>query len=144
MINLAQYFANVYNKTIKDVKQPLFVIKIADQVHYLPPEFCLVDGVSDSMRKSPGMREALKRTHITPQDKIKRIQDMATILQAQKALKQWDLKIDAVPVEIKSRVMDAPKIFKNNQVIHCDESVLRKLPIQKAVDLKREKWIMIY
>jgi hypothetical protein len=40
--------------------------------------------------------------------------------------------------------MDAPKIFKNNQVIHCDESVLRKLPIQKAVDLKREKWIMIY
>lgn len=69
---------------------------------------------------------------------------MATILQSQKALKQWDLKIEAVPVEIKSRVMDAPKIFKNNQVIHCDENVLRKLPIQKAVDLKYEKWVMVY
>ena len=141
---MAQYFKNVYSKTVTDVKQPLFVSKIADQMHYLPPEFCLVDGVSDSMRKSPGMREALKRTHITPQDKVSRIQRMADILQAQKALKQWDLKIEAVPVEIKSRVMDAPKIFKNNQVIYCDENILRKLPIQKAVDLKHERWIMVY
>jgi thiol-disulfide isomerase/thioredoxin len=96
------------------------------------------------MRKSAGMREALKRTHITPQDKVSRIQKMADILQAQKALKQWDLKIEHVPVEITSRVMPAPQIFKGNQVIHVDENVLRKLPIQKAVDLKHEKWIMVY
>jgi hypothetical protein len=69
---------------------------------------------------------------------------MADVLQAQKALKQWDLKIEAVPVEIRSRVMDAPKIFKGNQIIHVDENILRKLPIQKAVDLKHEQWIMIY
>lgn len=143
-INIATYFKNVYGKILRDVNQPLFVVKIADQTHYLPPEFCLVDGVSDSMKKSPGMREALKRTHITPEDKCGRIQKMADVLQAQKALKQWDLKIEAVPVEIRSRVMDAPKIFKGNQIIHVDENILRKLPIQKAVDLKHEQWIMIY
>lgn len=69
---------------------------------------------------------------------------MADILKSQKALKQWDLKIEEVPVEIRSRVLDAPKIFKGNQIIHVDESVLRKLPIQKAVDLKFEQWVMVY
>ena len=82
MINLAQYFKNVYNKTVRDVNQPLFVIKIAEQTHYLPPEFCLIDGVSESMKRSPGMREALKRTHISPYEKVTKIQKMADTLQA--------------------------------------------------------------
>ena len=30
MINLAQYFKDVYGKTVRDVNQPLFVIKIAE------------------------------------------------------------------------------------------------------------------
>jgi len=54
---------------------------------------------------------------------------MADVLQAQKALKQWDLKIESVPVEITSRVMAAPQIFKNGQIIHVDENILRKLSI---------------
>lgn len=49
-----------------------------------------------------------------------------------------------MPVEIKSRIMEAPQIFKSGQIIHVDEDVLRKLPIQKAVHLKREQWVMVY
>jgi hypothetical protein len=90
------------------MNQPLFVVKIADQTHYLPPEFCLVDGVSDSMKRSPAMREALKRTHITPAEKIDKVQKMANILQSQKALKNWDISIEHAPVEINSRIMTAP------------------------------------
>jgi hypothetical protein len=29
-------------------------------------------------------------------------------------------------------------------VIHINEQVLRRLPIQKAVDLKRDEWVVIY
>lgn len=105
------------------------MIKIAEQISYIPPEFCLIDGVSESMKRSAGMREALKRTHISPFEKVSKIQKMADTLQAQKALKQWDLRIEAMPVEIKSRVMEAPQIFKSGQIIHIDENVMRKLPI---------------
>lgn len=49
-----------------------------------------------------------------------------------------------MPVEIKSRIMESPQIFKSGQIIHVDENVLRKLPIQKAVHLKREQWAMVY
>jgi len=35
-------------------------------------------------------------------------------------------------------------IFKQNQVIHVNENVLRKLPIQKPVNLLKDEWIMVY
>ena len=36
------------------------------------------------------------------------------------------------------------EIFKDNQVVHINEQVLRRLPIQKAVDLTREDWVIIF
>lgn len=69
---------------------------------------------------------------------------MCEDLCSQKVIKKWELKVEATPCEITSRVMDAPKIFKGSQVIHCDENVLRKLPIQKPVSLLQDKWIMVY
>jgi len=51
---------------IKNLSQPLFAIKIGESNFYLPPEFCLVDGVTEDIRKSQGMRDALKATRIDP------------------------------------------------------------------------------
>ena len=90
------------------MNQPLFVVKISDQVHYLPPEFCLVDGVSDSMKKSQAMRFALQKTHISPKEKMDKVEGMASKLMGQKALKNWDISIEKAPIEICSRVMTAP------------------------------------
>ena len=64
---MAEYFANVYKKPVSDFKQPLFRVKLNDTDGYLPSEFCLLDGVPDSFRKSFGMREALKSVRINPQ-----------------------------------------------------------------------------
>lgn len=69
---------------------------------------------------------------------------MCDNLLSQKAIKQWDLQVEHAPVELQSRVMEPPRIFKGSQIIHCDENVLRNLPIQKSVNLLKEKWIMIY
>ena len=46
---------------------------MADKEFYLPTEFCLMDGVPDSVRKTAGMRDALARTRIQPHEKIRRI-----------------------------------------------------------------------
>jgi hypothetical protein len=40
----------------------------------------MLDGVPDSIRKSPGMRDALARTRIDPQEKMKKIQEMCNTL----------------------------------------------------------------
>ena len=75
---------------------------------------------------------------------MKKIQEMCDILFKQKSIKDWGLDIAQVPLSLESHVLGAPQIFSNNQVIHCDENVLRKLPIQDAVDLLHDEWIMMY
>ena len=66
-INITDYFQLSYNKTITDMNQPCFLVKIGDRNCYLPPEFCLIDGVPDSIRKGSGMRDALAMTRVSPQ-----------------------------------------------------------------------------
>lgn len=67
---LAQYFEAVYNKRITDFNQPCFLVKIGEFEQLLPVEFCLLDGVPDSIRKGAGMRDALARTRVSPGEKI--------------------------------------------------------------------------
>lgn len=62
----------------------------------------------------------------------------------QKCMAEWGLQLDMKPVEMKTEILGAPMIFKQNQIIHCDEQILRRLPIQKPVDLGKDKWILIY
>lgn len=90
------------------------------------------------------MRDALAHTRISPQEKMDKIFKMCEELFKQKAMKDWDLSIEKVPVAMKTQVMGAPELIKGNQVVHVNDSVLRKLPIQKAVNLEKEKWIMVY
>jgi hypothetical protein len=65
-ISVAEYFKKHYGMSVKSVDQPLFLIKIGENNFYLPPEFCLVDGVTEDIKKSAGMRDALKATRINP------------------------------------------------------------------------------
>jgi hypothetical protein len=58
-VSIADYFAKTYGKKVTVPSQPLFLVKIAQREIYLPTEFCLLDGVSESIRKGPGMRTAL-------------------------------------------------------------------------------------
>ena len=74
IVSVADYFLRTYNKRISQPKQPMFLVKVAEKEFYLPTEFCLLDGVPDSVRKGPGMRDALAQTRIDPAEKIKRIQ----------------------------------------------------------------------
>jgi len=37
-----------------------------------------------------------------------------------------------------------PQIFKQNQIININENVMRRLSIEKAIDLSKKKWIIGY
>jgi hypothetical protein len=66
------------------------------------PEFCLIDGVPDEVRKGRGMRDALAQTRITPQQKINKIQKMCAELFKQQCIKSWGLELDMDPVAMQT------------------------------------------
>lgn len=45
---------------------------------------------------------------------------------------------------MKTNILAQPRILKNNQIINCDENVLRRLPVQKPIAFLEEQWIFVY
>lgn len=65
-------------------------------------------------------------------------------LKEQSSVKKWGLVFESVPHSIECTVLGAAQIFSQNQVIHVNEQVLRRLPIQKAVNLLRDEWVVFF
>ena len=63
---------------------------------------------------------------------------MVTQLFKQKAIKNWNLEIEEMPVTIQSQMLAAPQMIAKNQIIHCDDNALRKQSIVKPRDLLKE------
>ena len=63
----------MYKLKVTDFRQPLFVVKMSNDFLYLPPEFTILDGVPDSVKKGPGMRDALMQTKLSPKERMDRI-----------------------------------------------------------------------
>lgn len=99
---------------IHNPNQPLFAVKNAGSVLYLPPEFCLTDGVPAAMRNTREMRDAMAETRIKPETKMNKIKEMVTELFRQKAIADWGLKIEDRPIEMTTNVLAAPELIKGN------------------------------
>ena len=104
---IEEYFKMVYNLTLTDTRQPLFVVKMSNDYMYLPPEFTIIDGVPDSVRKGPGMRDALMKTKLSPKERMDRVQQILETLKAQKSIASWGLKIEEVPTSVECTVLGA-------------------------------------
>ena len=44
-------------------------------------------------------------------------------------MKDWNLVIDQEPITMQTNVLATPQMLVDKQIIRCDESTLRKLPI---------------
>ena len=67
-VSIFSYFRDVYNMQIREKNQPLFQTKMGQKEVFLPPEFCTIDGVPQSMKKDPRkMRNVLEATRRTPE-----------------------------------------------------------------------------
>lgn len=143
-ISISDYFLQTYKLKLQHPNQPLFLVKVAQREFYLPPELCLIDGVPAEMRKGAGMRDALAHTRITPGEKMNRIKGMVKDLFSQKAVKDWNIEVEEVPIQMNTSIMAAPQMLTNNQIIRCDENALRKNAITKPANLYKDEWIMVY
>ena len=87
----------------------------------LPPEFCLLDNVSASVKKSKEMRDALGLTHVAPREKMRRIQSLVDALVKQKAFSDFSLVVEPEALVTETSVLASPTMISRNQVIVCDE-----------------------
>lgn len=61
------------------------------------------------------------------------------------ALKKWGIEIENTPHQMKTSVLSTPQLtYEDGSKGNCDQYTLSKLPIQKAVHLKKENWILAY
>ena len=86
--------ADVYEKRVTDNNQPLIIVKHGDNMIHLPPEFCRIDGVPDSIRASPGMRDCLAICRVNPEQKMRDINGLIGLLMNQQVFRDWNLAID--------------------------------------------------
>ena len=49
---MAKYFYKTYNLKISDKRQPMLIVSFGGRQVSLPSEFCLIDGVPDSIRNN--------------------------------------------------------------------------------------------
>jgi hypothetical protein len=59
-------------------------------------------------------------------------------------LKDWGITIENKPLALTTAILPQPEINQGSKKMSIDEQVLRRLPIQKAMRLKREEWIICY
>ena len=52
----------------------MIIVKHGEDMIYLPPEFCRIDGVPEQIRASPGMRDCLALCRTTPNEKMAQVQ----------------------------------------------------------------------
>ena len=146
-MSIAEYFMKTYSLKITDSKQPLFVVKINGKDCHIPPEFCTIDGVPQTIREDPRrMRDVLASCRKNPAQKFKAIQDFSKDLFKQKALKDWGVIIDSEPIEISSQILPMPVMeLANGRSANIDANCLKNLPIQKPSEaLGCQRWAIIY
>ena len=73
-MSIAEYFLKTYSMKITDPRQPLFLVKINGKECHIPPEFCTIDGVPQTIREDPRrMRDVLASCRKNPAQKFKSI-----------------------------------------------------------------------
>lgn len=91
------------------------------------------------------MRNVLASCRKNPNQKFNAIQDFSKDLFSQQALKDWGIIIETTPMEIQSTLLPCPTInLYDGSTSKCDQNILRKLPIQKAIKLEKKRWIFVY
>jgi hypothetical protein len=77
---------------------------------YLLPEFCLLDGVPDAIRKTADWINIQKTCRKRPEDKLYEITEFSQDFLNSKIFKEWGLKFEANNVEVNCTQLEEPKI----------------------------------
>ncbi|KAH0944593.1 hypothetical protein HN011_003309 [Eciton burchellii] len=127
-VTFVQYYKKKHNVVIKDVKQPMLVVKsrLKDRhvgpgdTIYLVPELCCATGLTDSMKNNYKLMSSLSlHTRLHPRSCIKKLMDFHEKLNLEHNVKKefakWDLKLDSNLLDIKARVLPSENITFGNR-----------------------------
>jgi len=90
------------------------------------------------------MRNALDKTRVIPVEKMQKIKQMVNLLLTKKSIEKWGMKIDNMPINFTNTVLAAPQCVSNKQIVYCSDDTLRKISINKPVDLTEGDWMLFY
>jgi len=91
-MSVAEYFYKTYKLKVCDHNQPMVVIGHGTKIINIPSEFCLRDGVPDSVRNcGKSMRQLLNSVKQSPNQKMESITKMINKLFKMSKWKEWDI-----------------------------------------------------
>lgn len=97
-LSVAKYFYKQYNLKITEKKQPMLIMQQNGREISVPPEFCQLDGVPDSIRNNGrDMRTLLNSVKQNPEQKMNSIAKMVNKLFQMKKWKEWDITVEEQP-----------------------------------------------
>jgi aubergine-like protein len=140
-ITLIQYYKDQYQKSIKNVDQPLLVAsttnsKGEESSIYLIPELCLLTGMDEDMKNQDNLKKSMvSGTRLTPKQKMEKIEEIKQLLYKTNSKKRqrtnratqqtytlpdpndirekWGLNVEKF-MEFKGRILEPPRIvFKD-------------------------------
>lgn len=113
-ISVEQYFRDTYHIQIQARHLPYFITFKGGKFRYIPVELCVLDGLDEDTRRDPrAIRELLDGARKNPQQKVEQIQSLSTLLSNNTVLKDWNIKIEAKPLEFKTSVLSNPRFVPN-------------------------------
>jgi hypothetical protein len=148
LISVAKYFKKQYNLTITDKRQPLLVMQHGGRSIDVPSEFCLLDGVPDSIRNnSRSMRTLLNQVKQNPSQKMESIIAMVQKLFKMKKFAEWDISVEATPQQLESRRLAAPELIHkegDDKHLYANERLLKQMPVFSSDELSKKTIILFY
>ena len=91
------------------------------------------------------MRDCLAVCRTTPDKKMRDIEQVVSLLMQQQVFADMNISMQSNPIDMTNQtILAEPQIFKQNQIIHVNENVLRNLAVQVPINLLRDEWIMVY
>jgi aubergine-like protein len=166
-IKLVDYYREVYNIKIKDLKQPLLIVKGnlpqgKNKDMYFVPELCKLCGIDDNITKNGiFMKNLSKKTKFTPKERIEKTNDFLSFLKneerdpedktkqsAKEKAELYGIEIKALENKVYGCYMEKPKLkcasdkLKSKEKKDFDPEKNDRFQVLRAKDMK--KWVLIY
>ena len=127
----------------------IYVKATKDRYLMIPSEFCLIDGVPDSIRSNPkSMRTLLNEVRYNPEQKMQQINQMVNKLFSAGAekLAEWGISIEAEPLKVDSRRLAQPTLIHNegSDQLFCNERLLKQMPVFNSEPLSQRHLVFLH
>jgi aubergine len=153
-VSYVDYYQSKYNFAVTDLDQPLLINKPKKgklKSIYLIPEFCLMTGLSDKMRKDFNfMRDVSKVIKPNPVTRMSSSVELATLMdsnkQCEELMKEWEIKVKAKPLDLNSKKIDSGNmVMGEGKKFHFEKSRNIDRDVQsEMMDTKHIKKMIIF